>query len=598
MRFPVFLSLILLASGAFCADPSRASHPEPVAPPDPLAAAQGVARSLIPPGPRPQADGDPVPKSAPKPAPPARGPKAAAGQSPVPVAAGAGSPTPDAQHPAPPDAPPGGALRRTRAFIGPPPPLALSPSQAIVPLGETRLITVTGTLDQPAVTADPADVVSVAVAPGSAPGAWTLTLRGATPGEAAVRVTAGEREQLLPAQVMKYAGQVAPAQVEVTGQPAPAELVVRAARAAVGDAAKLEPGAALTLGSPVAAAQDLAAGQTADLSFPVTLSGPDLLPVKTTAVVTVRDRELEPREVGVLLYSNDPERVARPGVLFAAELTPDRPARLLYHHLNATIEPLRVRLELINPTDEPAEVQVIEGAAGPTPDAIEAGHRAASRYIRGALQDIGLIVRVPAHSEQAISLQRMTPGATVSGLFGLRSFGTRLFVRVAAEADAEPAVALRPAESPAELSDHVYPSPRRPLSARYVVGKGWAFLKLGADPVVGHGSRPKLAGNYGVTYEVAIDLSNPTDQPQTVTLALSPDAGQARGVFVIDGTVVEAPAVGPPVEADLATFRLQPGEHRAVRVETMPVGGSSYPARLVIRPADPPHAAQAASNAR
>jgi hypothetical protein len=70
-------------------------------------------------------------------------------------------------------------------------------------------------------------------------------------------------------------------------------------------------------------------------------------------------------------------------------------------------------------------------------------------------------------------------------------------------------------------------------------------------------------------------------------------------VFIIDGAVVEAEAVSPPVEAALATFRLQPGERRAVRVETIPVGGSSYPARVIVRPARPPRAAQApASDAR
>jgi hypothetical protein len=286
----------------------------------------------------------------------------------------------------------------------------------------------------------------------------------------------------------------------------------------------------------------------------------------------------------VLLYSNDPERVGRPGVLFAAELAADRPARLLYHHQNASDEPLRVRVELVNPSDQPVDVQVIDGAAGPTWDAVEAGHRAAARYVRSSLQDLGTIVGVPARSEQAIVLQRLPPRTTVSGLFGLRGLGAGLFVRVVAEAEAEPVVALRPAEKPDRLSDQVYLSPVRPLSARYVVGKNWAFLNLGSEPLLTRETHRKLAGNYGVSYEWTLTLSNPTDQPQPVVLTLSPDAGDARGVFVIDGAVVEAPEVSPPVEADLATFELQPGERRVVRVQTLPVGGSSYPARLVIRP--------------
>ncbi len=468
----------------------------------------------------------------------------------------------------------------------------LSAARAVVPLGESRGVTVTGTADPPEVQPTPAAIVTVAVGPAGAPGVWRLTLRGLAPGAASVRVLAGEREQALAVQVMKYAGTVVPAQTEVTGRPAPAELVRRVARGAVTDAVQLEPGATLSVEIPVTTPPELPAGQSATVPFAVTLSGPGLLPVKTVVAVTVRNRDLERGEVGVLLYSNEPERVAGPGILFAAELTPDRPARLLYHHLNAGKEPLRVRLELVNPSDDPVEVQVIEGAAGPTWDAVEAGHRATARYVRGAMLDVGTIVRVPANTQRTIVTQRMPPETTVSGLFGLRALDHRLFARVVAGADTEPLTASNPAEAPTELSDHVYLSPRRPLHARYTVGQNWAFLKLGADPLVARGSHKRLEGNYGVSYDVAIEIANPTDQPQAVALALSPDAGHARGVFVIDGVVVEADAVGPPVEEDLAVFRLQPGERRSIHVETIPVGGSSYPARLVVRPAGPLRAAQ------
>jgi hypothetical protein len=464
----------------------------------------------------------------------------------------------------------------------------------VVPLGETRVVTVTGSVEAPEAVLSAPGVVTVAVSPAPLPGTWYLTLSGIAPGEASIRVTAtGDREQLLSTRVMKYAGRVVPAVIEVTGQPAPAEFVLQSARQAVDEAVQRETGATVTIGKPAAAPPELPAGQAATVSFPVSLSGPDLLPAKGIAQVTVRNRDLEPREVGVLFYSNEPERVAQPGPLFAAELAPDHPARLLYHHINATQAPLRLRLEIVNPTDQPADLQVIEGLAGPTWDPIEAGHRAAARYLRSALHEIGTVVRIAAQTQQTIAFQRMAATNTVSGLLTLRSLGGKLYVRIVAEPESEPLVTTRPAESPTALSDHVYPSPHRPLKARYVVGQNWVFLKLGGDPIVGRGSHKKLDGNYGVSYEMAIEISNPTDQPQDVALTLSPDAGHARGVFVIDGAIVEAEPVTPPVEADLATFHLQPGERRAVRVETIPVGGSSYPARVVVRPAHPIRAAQA-----
>jgi hypothetical protein len=459
-------------------------------------------------------------------------------------------------------------------------------------------VTVTGSATAPEATPAHPEVVTVAVTTGAAPGSWTVTLRGLAAGETTVRVTSEEQEQSLKVRVMKYAGRVAAAQVEVTGQPAPPDLVLRAARQVVDDAVKLEEGATVAVGRPTGSPPELPAGQTATVSFPVTLTGPDLLPVKAIAAVTVRNRDLEPRDIGVLLYSNDPEQVPQPGSLFAAELTGDQPARLLFHHQNRTGQPLRLRVELINPSDQPADVQVIEGLAGPTLDPIDAGHKATARYVRGALQGLGIVARVPAGSQQTISTQRFLVDNTVSGLIGLRSLSGKLFVRVVAEPEAEPLVAVRPAEPPTQFSDHVYPSPRRPLKARYEVGKNWVFLKLGGDPVVAQGTKKKLDGNYGVSYEIALEISNPTSEPQEVAVTLSPDAGHARGVFIIDGVVIEADPVSPPVEASLVTFRLQPGERRAIRVETIPVGGSSYPARLVVRPGRPVRAAQAVDDER
>jgi hypothetical protein len=514
-------------------------------------------------------------------------PSAAEGSPPAtpvaPASTPAAVPPPDTQVPEP--APP--------RFIGPPIPLTLSVRQAMVPVGETRVVTVMGALRAPEATVTPADVLSLGLTPGPAPGTWSLTLRGTGPGEAVVRVTSGSDVQVLPVRVLKYAALVTPATVEITGQPAPAEFVLQAARAAVNDAVKPESGAVVTVGRTDTAPPEVPAGQSATVSFPVSVAGPDLIPVKAVVSVTVRNRDLDAREVGVLLYSNDPERVTAAGTLFAADLARDQATRLLYHHQNAGSEPLRLRLELVNPTDQPIDAQVIEGAAGPTWDAVEAGHRAAARYLHSALHEIGTIVRVPPRSQQAIALGRMTPRSTVSGIFGLRSLASGLSVRVSAEPDTAPSISLRPAAPIEKLSDQVYPAPERPVHARYVVGKNWTFLKLGGDPIAARGSHKKLQGNYGVSYELSLDLSNPTDQPQSVLLTLSPDAGDARGVFVIDGSFIEAPVTSPPLEADLATFLLQPGERRMVRVQTLPVGGSSYPARLVLKPAAPLRAAQA-----
>ena len=75
--------------------------------------------------------------------------------------------------------------------IGPPLPLTISASRAVVPVGDTRVIRVTGAARAPGVMVSPADVVATALAPGTARGTcalgWsTCAKAGLTPWPASV----------------------------------------------------------------------------------------------------------------------------------------------------------------------------------------------------------------------------------------------------------------------------------------------------------------------------------------------------------------------------------------------------------------------------
>ena len=49
---------------------------------------------------------------------------------------------------------------------------------------------------------------------------------------------------------------------------------------------------------------------------------------------------------------------------------------------------------------------------------------------------------------------------------------------------------------------YVYPNPNKQLKARHVVGKGYAFIKIGNKPITGIDGTPSLLGNYGVVYDI------------------------------------------------------------------------------------------------
>jgi hypothetical protein len=407
-----------------------------------------------------------------------------------------------------------------------------------------------------------------------------------------VRVEADGAAITLSVRVMKYAATLAPVPIaEVTGRPAPAALVREAAEACYRDGLRLEPGARVRLlRAPRAEGPEglrpphrLAPGRSASIVFPVSITGVGYLPVETRVRVAVRNRRLNPRETHTLLYSNKPEEVREPRLLYLGALDPDAPARLLYHHVNAGSGPLRLNIDVYNTGGEEARLHVMAGTAGPALQPVTAGHQAGVRYLQASLREVGRILVVPAGARRSLLLATMPKEYTVSGLFGLRVLSPgRLLVRVAAEpVDATPGAMTVTAR---QLSPEVYPSPRKTVEASYRVGERWAFVNLGRRPIPAREGDGRLAGNYGVLYDISLSLENPKAEEQTVRVLLSPDAGAARGVFLIDGQLIEAPPVEPPQEALLASFTMKPAERRTLKIRAMPVGGSAYPVSLVVRP--------------
>lgn len=469
------------------------------------------------------------------------------------------------------------------------PPLTLSKLKIIVPYGEQRVVTVAGVArGELTVGAENAGIAEPT--PRATPRG--VVVRGLEAGMTAVRVEADGAAITLSVRVMKYAATLAPGVVaEVTGRPAPAALVREVAAAAYPEGLRVEPGARVRpRGVPRAEGVSglkpihrLRPGETANVIFPVSVTGPGLLPVETRVRVALRNRRLSPRETHALLYSNQPEEVVAPRVLYLGALDPDVPVRLLYHHVNGSHGSLRLNVDVVNVGATTSELHVISGTAGPALQPVTAGHQAGVRYLRAIQEEVGRVVAIPPGARRSLLMATMPRGATVSGLFGLRVLSAgRLLVRVAAErVDTAPGSV---AASVRDLSPEIYLSPRKVVAASYRVGEQWAFVNLGRRAIAAREGDRRLAGNYGVFYDISLTLENPLQVERVVRLLLSPDAGAARGVFLIDGRWIEAPPVEPPQEALLASFTMKPAERRTLRIRSMPVGGSAYPVSLIVRP--------------
>ena len=143
---------------------------------------------------------------------------------------------------------------------------------------------------------------------------------------------------------------------------------------------------------------------------------------------------------------------------------------------------------------------------------------------------------------------------------------------------------IRSYEASPVLGRWVYPEPLQQVSAKYVVGRDWAFVTIGDPPVPGLIPGEQLAGNYGVIYDINLDLINPNGEPAKVDLLMEPGGGAARALVLINGRPVDVALLKRNQETRIARFVLAPGEVRSLHIETTPQGGSNYPVRLFARP--------------
>jgi len=462
------------------------------------------------------------------------------------------------------------------------PKLFVEETSIAVPLGESRVVALVGTAQGPiTAVSDDNETASVEVLDGKA----AVSVVGLAAGKVTVRVTRDGKEAFFTAWVKKYAGKVVSTpSVEVTGTLAPVSLVRRIARQRALEGLQREPGTTVQLEGGADGLKALGAGDSVDVAFPVSITGEGYLPVKTAARVRVTNVALPPAETKTLLYSNDPESVRAYGTLYLGPVDAVGPARLLYHHQNKLKRAFIFEVHLLNPNDTPADVQVIEGDAGPFIDPIQVGHRAATRYLQALSQDAGYMVRIPAHAAVAVYRVEIPREETVSGIYNFRVVrGGPLVTQVSAAPSATTPPVSAGVLDLAQNEPHVYLTPRKYESYRYTVGQTWAFVPVGRKAITARTQKKQLFGNYGVIYDVTVEIDNPTDEVRTVSVVLAPEAGWARGAFIIEGKLVEAPQVAPPADAELWKVKLAPRERRKVHIQGIPVGGSSYPVSIVVR---------------
>jgi len=357
----------------------------------------------------------------------------------------------------------------------------LSVPSVVVPVGESRTRPVRGNIVGTLTARAQTPVVTVSCDSAEK----LLRVFGLTTGHTELVVCDDHSVLRLPVWSAKYAARVVRSLTgSVTGDPAPPELVARAARAAAEAGLELEPGAWASVRPAADVTTPLRAGDSVSVPLRVSAAGHDYLSYGARPVVVVRN-DAPPRDpIDVLMVSNSPERLLSHGLWFEGTLQDFQSARLLFHHVNSSDTTGDLVVEVWNLGDQLARVHVVEGLGGPTRDESWAGHKAASEFLANRSRGLGWTVPIPPRTAAPILSRPITCGATASGILELRAL---------AAADLRVRLYLSPRRSsrtPRPIQQYIsspflgrwqYPNPRREVSASYVVDRTWAFVTIGGQ---------------------------------------------------------------------------------------------------------------------
>lgn len=433
---------------------------------------------------------------------------------------------------------------------------------------------------------------------------FDLVVKPVEMGEGQIQLIVGDTSWSIPFTVMAYAANMPQTlQVEVTGNPAPKELVVEAIRGAM--STKLEAFGLATIRFELPAITSILPGQSRVIQVPTTVSSVGY--AASSGLVNVVVRNLGGGRVfeDSLWYSNEPENVKGTGQLYYARLTTDSPNRLLWHHCNKTRNPMVIQYVLVNRGDTDARVWMVDGDPAPHLDPTKAGFEAGKAFFANWMNYQGSIVVVPARSVVPMVLRRVMPEETTSGLASMRLMpGGSDDVALVANAiwpnevagewqtqgmDAKPwlvrrAMTFERFSLPVVGKEkHIYETPAKQLGFLYQVGGRLGFVRIGQESIKSKIGGPPLSGNFGVHYIIEGRIENPTDKERVVEVVFEASAGYSGALFSVNGKVLPGKMLQTKETMSLFEMKLAPGKAENIRIETMPLSGAHYPATITVR---------------
>lgn len=458
------------------------------------------------------------------------------------------------------------------------------PSSLVVPVGEVRKLRVSGKyLRNPSIKVENPEVCHVVS------DRVPFSLKGLRPGKTKVSVGSGNLSQSTLVTVVEAAGMLPKeTSLVVTGDVVSSRFLHARLIEALNQKIVRKPGTVVQFKiNDKLLPQTLAPGEAVILPVGAEISGGNYLRKKGVIKVTIENQPMVLNPTPHLIISNNPENFTHPGLLFKGQFPDGSPSRVFYHHYNKGKAAYLFELQLTNPSDRLTKIHVMDGIAGPDPRELSVGAGAAERFFAALKHNLGKVIEVSSGKSYPLVVRKVRPGESVSGILRISALdGTKPVLETRARSldGREPDGEM--VEDKVSRPKGIYEGPEIAIDSEYTAGGDYTFIKIGKTSLLVDAQNAKVnRGNYGVFYTVNITLKNPTLSQATAHINFTPQAGPAKGVFLLNGTdLIKTPVVSAFAPYSLTKVELKPGETQKIQLRTMPVAGSFYPISIVVQP--------------
>jgi len=280
--------------------------------------------------------------------------------------------------------------------------------------------------------------------------------------------------------------------------------------------------------------------------------------------------------------SNTPEKVNSTGLLKTFHLGGFNRHQLMYHHHNTHQKELYFQIYLKNESTLDATVYLNRAIGGPSPDEIFTGDVAMKRFWQNKLNGSFFSVTIPAGRALKVVSQKLKPKHVISGMMEMIPEDSNPSVGVFILTTENPEIdtVQFPYHEPDQRVDGVFEIYQAKIKHLFLSKDPLLKVRLGEIPVIKNSKNEILKGNYGLEYQLTLEVENIATANKQLQGYFVPAGGIAAATFLLNGQMISLAAVPARQKREFIKEDLQPGEKRIIKINFIPQAGANYPIDL------------------